>query len=89
MLRNRFKGTGKKIPADFDEDQIHDDFKFHLYVSFQNQESSISLDLCKKLMRMNKQFGIDNFKLTVRLSAGAEDEIDEESGVEYLKRRWD
>ena len=88
LLRNRFKGTGKKIPEDLDEDQIDDDFKFHLYVSFQNQESSIGLDLCTKLMKMNKQFGIDNFKLTVRLSDGADDEIDEDSGVEYLKRRW-
>jgi len=87
ILRNRAKSTGKKIPADLDESQISDDFKFHLFVSFQNKESSIALDLCIKLAQMNAKLGLDNFKLTVRLS-NEKGAVDEESGVQFLKDRW-
>ena len=44
-------------------------FKFHFYASFRSEEESFGLDLCNKLVELNKQKGFNNFAFTVRLSS--------------------
>ena len=65
---------------------LSDHFQFHLYVSFQNEESSIGLDLCQALIDLNKKLHLDNFKLTVRYS---EPKKDPGSDKVVKPRRWD
>ena len=43
-------------------------FKLHLYVAFQNRAQAIGLDLIEALEQVNRNLGLDNFKVTVRLS---------------------
>ena len=43
-------------------------FKFHLYCAFQSREQAIGLELIEALENVNQVLGVDNFKVTVRLS---------------------
>ena len=52
---------------------LSDHFQFHLYVSFQNEENSIGLDLCQALLDLNKKLRLKNFKLVVRYSEPKKD----------------
>ena len=65
---------------------LSDEFQFHLYVSFQNEENSIGLELCNALVELNKKLNIDNFKLVVRYSEPKKDPNTEEV---VKPRRWD
>jgi len=47
-----------------------DDFKFVLNISHEKLEDTIGMDLCLKLMEVNKKLKLDNFILNVRLSEG-------------------
>ena len=60
---------------------LSDRFEFHLYVSFQNEESFIGRELCDALLTLNKKLGLKNFKLTVRFS--------ETKDKAEKPRRWD
>lgn len=66
LVRNCFEYHQREVPDQFD--QMKSGFKFHLYVSFQNREQSIGLDICEALVKINQKLGLNNFKLTVRLS---------------------
>jgi hypothetical protein len=55
----------KSLGADFD-----DDFKFIFYISHQNIDETMGMDLCLKLMELNKKLKLDNFQLHVRLTEG-------------------
>ena len=65
---------------------LSDHFQFHLYVSFQNEDNSIGLDLCQALLDLNKKLRLKNFKLVVRYS---EPKKDPESDKIIKPRRWD
>jgi len=47
-----------------------DEFEFVLYVSFQNREQSMGLELCEALDEFCKARGLTTFRLVTRLSAG-------------------
>ena len=51
-------------------ERFEEDFKFVFYISHQNLGETMGMDLCLKLMEMNKKLKIENFKLIVRLSEG-------------------
>jgi hypothetical protein len=53
------------IPLRFDSD-----FEFHFYASFRSEESSIGVDLCNKLVKLNEKLGLNNFKFILRLAEG-------------------
>ena len=65
---------------------LSDNFEFHLYASFQNEENSIGLDLCQALLDLNQKLKLRNFKLTVRYS---EPKKDEKTDQVVKPRRWD
>ena len=67
LMRNIFQ---TRQPEDLDKQflQVKNDFEFHLYVAFQDAESTIGLDLCEALERVNEKLHYNNFKLTIRLS---------------------
>ena len=44
------------------------EFEFHLYVGFVDAESTIGLELCEALERVNEKLKFTNFKLTIRFS---------------------
>lgn len=50
--------------------KFDDDFKFIFYISHENIETTIGMDLCLKLMEVNKKLKKKNFELNVRLSEG-------------------
>lgn len=55
-------------------------------MSFQNEESSIGLDLCNALLKLNEKLGLTNFKLSVRYSEPKSGP----NGEKPVKaRRWD
>ena len=84
-MRNCFEHHQKPVPEVFD--QIQKGFKFHLYVSFQNREQSIGLDICEALVKINQKLGLNNFKLTVRLSEVAKGEKPAERwSPEYIEK---
>jgi hypothetical protein len=43
-------------------------FTFHLFVSFEERNESVGLDLCEALLDLNKELGLNNFKMTLRIS---------------------
>jgi hypothetical protein len=55
----------KSLGDDFD-----DEFKFILNISHQNLGETMGMDLCLKLVELNKTLKIDNFTLVPRLSEG-------------------
>ena len=61
-------------------------FQFHLYVSFQNEQSAIGMDLCHALLDLNRKLRLNNFKLVVRYS---EPKKDPGSDKTVRPRRWD
>jgi len=65
---------------------LSDHFRFHLYVSFQNEQSAIGLDLVNALLDLNKKLRLNNFKFTVRYS---EPKKDPDSEKMIRPRRWD
>ena len=46
-------------------------FKFILFISHQNLHETMGMDLCLKLMELNKALKLNNFSLVVRLSEGS------------------
>lgn len=46
----------KSLGEEFDED-----FKFIFYISHSNLDDTLGMDLCLKLMEVNKKLKIDNF----------------------------
>ena len=50
--------------------QVPRDFRFVLYVSFANRESSMGLELCEALDEFCKKHNLDTFRLVTRLSQG-------------------
>jgi hypothetical protein len=42
-------------------DEFEDDFKFIFFISHQNINETMGMDLCIKLMEINKKLKIDNF----------------------------
>jgi predicted ferric reductase len=44
------------------------DFIFHFYASFRSEEESYGLELCSKLVELNKKKNLNNFSFNVRLS---------------------
>lgn len=55
----------KDLGEHFDED-----FKFVFYISHQNLNETMGMDLCYKLLELNKKLKLNNFDLVVRLSEG-------------------
>ena len=47
-----------------------DEFEFILYVSFQNRETSMGLELCEALDQFCKKHDLRTFRLVTRLSQG-------------------
>ena len=50
-----------------------DTFKFLFFISHQNLNETMGMDLALKLMEMNQKLKINNFNLAVRLSEGHPD----------------
>jgi len=70
------------LPDDYEK--LPPDFKFVLYVSFRDRESSCCLELCEKVLEFCKTNGFDNFDLYVRLS-----KINGKStGLEHWDKTW-
>ena len=67
LIKNCFESDGKKLPNEMATMYQHD-FEFHLYVSFQDRDQAIGLDVIEKLEQVNKKLGLRNFKAIVRLS---------------------
>jgi hypothetical protein len=55
----------KSLGADFE-----DDWKFVMFISHQNLNETMGMDLCYKLLEVNKKLNIENFMLQVRLTEG-------------------
>lgn len=55
----------KPLGPDYD-----DDFKFIFYISHQNLNETMGMDLCYKLYELNKKLKLNNFEVVVRLSEG-------------------
>ena len=51
LVRNCFEHHQREVPEVFD--QMKKGFKFHLFVSFQNRDQSIGLDICEALVKIN------------------------------------
>jgi len=66
LIKNCFEADGKIIPEEMT--LYESGFCFHLYVAFQDRESAIGLQVIEALERVNKRFGLKNFKAVVRLS---------------------
>ena len=66
LMVNAFQAEGKALPEEMQ--YFQPGFKLHLYVAFQSRQQSIGLDLIEALVRVNEKLGLDNFKLTLRLS---------------------
>ena len=45
-------------------------FEFHFYASFKSEQHGIGIELCRKLVEMNKKLGLNNFKFILRLAEG-------------------
>jgi len=68
LMRNIFSS---KLPADRVDPQfkyLKDNFEFHLYVSFADQDQTIGLELCEALERVNVKLHLTNFRFKVRMS---------------------
>jgi len=81
LLRNVYKTKTFHDQKDTQFNELKDDFAFNLYVSFQDAEQSIGLDICEALERVNEKLHLKNFKLTIRLS--------EDISVKKKPQRWD
>ena len=46
-------------------------FKFMLFVAFQNEADSVGLDICRMLVKIQELLNIDSFKLVERISVDA------------------
>ena len=79
LVLNTFKHDGKPLPEEI-ESFYQPEFKFILYVAFQDRKQSIGLDLIEALEKVNEKLGLNNFKVIVRLS-------DPDKGEEK-KPRW-
>ena len=66
LLLNTFKADGKAFCEELKF--FGEGFKFHLYCAFQSREQAIGLELIEALENVNQVLGVDNFKVTVRLS---------------------
>jgi len=55
----------KPLGKDFE-----DDWKFVLYISHQNLNETMGMDLCYKLLELNKKLRRNNFSFQVRLTEG-------------------
>ena len=55
----------KSLGKDFE-----DDWKFVMFISHQNLNETMGMDLCYKLLEVNKKLNVDNFMLQVRLTEG-------------------
>jgi len=67
VMRLILHNTGA-LKAGFD-----DSFKFIFYISHQNLNETMGMDLSLKLIELNKHLGFNNFDLVVRLSEGHPD----------------
>ena len=68
LMRNIFLAKLPEEKVDPQFKVLKDDFEFHLYVAFQDLDSSIGIQLCESLERINERFHYKNFKLIIRLS---------------------
>jgi hypothetical protein len=55
----------RSLGPDFDEE-----FKFILHISAQNLNEAMGMDLCLKLVELNKKLKLNNFMVIPRLSEG-------------------
>lgn len=67
LLKNCFESDGKKLPVEM-ANLYQSGFSFHLYVSFQDRDQAIGLEVIEKLEQVNQKLGLSNFKAVVRLS---------------------
>lgn len=67
LIKNCFESDGKKLPAEI-ASMYQTGFEFHLYVSFQDRDQAIGLDVIERLELVNRKLGLNNFKAVVRLS---------------------
>ena len=67
LIKNCFESDGKKLPAEI-ANMYQTGFEFHLYVSFQDRDQAIGLDVIERLELVNRKLGLNNFKAVVRLS---------------------
>ena len=52
------------------EDQcLADDFQLHLFATFRNEGAYIGVDLCNKLLEVNRKLGKTNFKFVLRTAS--------------------
>ena len=51
-------------------ENFDDDFKFVFYISHQNLNETMGMDLCYKLLELNNKLKLNNFDFIVRLSEG-------------------
>lgn len=65
-------------------EKLASDFKFALYVSHIDRESSCCLELCEKIQMYCIEHGFDNFQLYVRLSQ----EHGKKLGMPYWTKDW-
>lgn len=78
LMRNIFRSKLRDEEVDPQFKRLQDSFQFHLYVAFLDGDSTIGLELCETLERVNAKLakleegqlkGLkDQFKLTIRLS---------------------
>ena len=79
LMRNVFRYKLRDEDVDPQFKRLQDSFQFHLYVAFLDQDTTIGLELCETLERVNaklaklEDIGLqglkDQFKLTIRLSS--------------------
>lgn len=68
LILNCFsKSDADAVPREM-RDFYKPGFRLHLYVAFQNRAQAIGLDLIEALEQVNRTLGLDNFRVTVRLS---------------------